>query len=111
MSERRRYPRHPIRLRTLVFRGEEEDAQHRWLRDISMGGLFIEDVDDVSVGDSLRVEVVLYEPGDPINIWLEGEVVRQVDDGVGIRVTAVFQESLDQLRDLLQNAMAPEQGG
>lgn len=101
-QERRQNSRIRLQTPVRVFCDEEgEDAFDTRLRDISLGGLFINTPYAEDLGETCRLEVVLYEPGDPINIWLEGTVVRREAQGFAVRITGFYQESFDRLRDLL----------
>ena len=100
--ERRQNPRIQLSNPVRIFTDEDEDyALPGRLRDISLGGLFIYTTEQVPVGDTCRLEVVLYEPGDPINVWLEATVVRHESRGFAVQITGFYQESFSRLRDLL----------
>jgi len=72
------------------------------LRDISVGGVFVRcSAGSFELGMICRMEVVLYEPGDPINLWLEGEVVRKERHGIALQITRIYQERFEQLHELL----------
>ena len=101
-QERRQNPRIPLSNPVRVFTDEDEDyALPGRLRDISLGGLFIYANDQLPIGDTCRLEVVLYEPDDPINVWLEATVVRQESRGFAVQITGFYQESFARLRDLM----------
>ena len=55
-----------------------------------------------AIGTDCRVEILLCEPGDPLNIWLEGTICRVGDVGVAVRIDSIFQESLERLKGLLE---------
>ena len=101
--ERRENNRIPLNNPVQIFCDDEDEdfPIPGQLRDISLGGLFIHTPVEMAIGDSCRVEVVLFEPGDSINIWLEGEVVRVHRNGIAVQITTIYQESFAQLRDLL----------
>jgi c-di-GMP-binding flagellar brake protein YcgR len=103
-QERRQNRRIQLSNPVRIFTDEDEDEDYALpgrLRDISLGGLFIFANDQVPIGDTCRLEVVLYEPGDPINVWLEATVVRHEKGGFAVQITGFFQESFARLRDLL----------
>lgn len=68
---------------------------------LSMGGLFAAGDVQPEAGAFCRVEILLCEEGDPLNVWLEGWINRSSDQGFAVQVTGVFQDSLDRLRELL----------
>ena len=103
MPERRVHPRLPLPLLVRVFHAESEGPSAALLRDIALEGMFVEGMNDVGLGDECQVEVVLYEPGDLVNIWLEARVLRVSDAGVALAVTGGFEDSLDQLRELIDD--------
>jgi len=72
------------------------------LLNLSVGGLFVRGCVREDIGTICRVEILLCEPGDPLNVWFEGEVRRVTGEGVGIRIDSIFQDSLDRLKLLLQ---------
>lgn len=100
MKDRRRHHRipadHPVR----IFIDEESWFPGR-LRDISFGGMFVVCDPNLIMGSCYRAEVVLWEPDDPINIWVEGQVVRCTNDGIGFRIAPLYQHSFDRLRELI----------
>ncbi len=104
-QDRRKNTRVKLSMPVRVFCDEDseeaDDAIHGWLQDISLGGLFILTGDVADIGDTCRLEVVLYEPDDPINIWLEGDVVRREKKGFAVHITSFHQRSFARLRDLL----------
>ena len=100
--DRRRNTRMAMRTPVLIFADDsDDDPIPGRLRDVSLGGLFIHTDEPMPGGQTVRLEVVLYAPGDPINIWLEGDVVRQESAGFAVQITGFFQESFARLRDLL----------
>lgn len=115
VQDRRKNTRVRLRTPVRIFCDEDgEDVFDGSLRDISLGGLFIHTPYAEDLGEVCRLEVVIYEPGDPINIWLEGSVVRRESRGFAVRITGFYQESFARLRDLLlyggeesAEAMAP----
>jgi len=72
------------------------------LLNLSVSGLFIKSRGEEEIGTICRVEILLCEPGDPLNVWFEGEVRRITDDGIGVRIDSIFQDSLDRLQNLLE---------
>lgn len=100
-QDRRRNTRVAMRTPVQIFADDSNEPIPGRLRDISLGGLFIYTDEPMPIGQTVRLEVVLYAPGDPINIWLECNVVRQESTGFAVQITGFFQESFAQLRDLL----------
>ncbi len=68
---------------------------------LSMGGLFAKGECTPEAGAFCRVEILLCERGDPLNVWLEGWIARSGERGFAVRVTGIFQDSLDRLRELM----------
>jgi hypothetical protein len=101
MAERRRYARVALNIPTVVTL-EDGDQVSGILQNLSLGGLYLEVDWRLPVGAHCEVEICLCDEGDPLNIWIEGRVTRATDRGAAIVATAVFQDSLDNLRELLQ---------
>ena len=101
MINRREHARVNLDTPVRIFLSEEGDPITGTLHNLSMGGMFIGCTDALPLGTRCRVEVVIYEPGDSINIWVEGLVVRVTRAGVALQITAAHQESFSSLRDLL----------
>ncbi len=68
---------------------------------LGMGGLFARGERAPEAGAFCRVEILLCERGDPLNVWLEGWIARSDERGFAVRVTGIFQDSLDRLRELM----------
>ena len=102
MQNRRKNTRVQLNNPVQIFCEDDEDYPiPGYLRDISLGGLFIYTTEKLPIGENYRLEVVLYEPGDSINVWLEGKAVRQEQQGFAVQITGFYQESFARLRDLL----------
>ena len=107
--ERRLHPRKAWR-QPVVFENEfGEGMVYLYSRDISMGGIFLEESPPFRLGTRLFVSFAL--PGSELPMRLTGQVVRMIEhdkerqtQDAGIRFLELSQSALQQLSHFLQTA-------
>jgi len=72
------------------------------LKNISLGGVFIETTHRLSEGESCALEIDLTGHASLLRIQVEGDVVRCEDDGIAVRFTKIDLDSLIHLRHLIK---------
>ena len=80
LPEKRLHPRKPFRL--YVRLTCDKVTQEKQARDISLSGIFVEDVDSIEVGKEVQLSLPFSNQG--CHIKMKGKVVRVTEDGVGI---------------------------
>ncbi|MFP4445598.1 MAG: PilZ domain-containing protein [Desulfosudaceae bacterium] len=79
--ERREHLRRPVRL-TVTLAGGQVSGPKK-VRDLSLGGIFVETKDDITPGQALQISIPF--TNHDRRIRLKGKVVRVCDDGIGIQ--------------------------
>ena len=79
-TDKRQYPRKPLRLNVSVTRGGVSGTG--MARDISLGGLFLETMEEMAPGQVLQLSIPFTNQDRQIKV--KGKVVRMTEDGVGI---------------------------
>ena len=79
-TEKRLHPRKPFRL--YVRLTCDKVTQEKQARDISLSGIFVEDVDSIEVGKEVQLSLPFTNQG--CHIKMNGKVARVTEDGVGI---------------------------
>jgi|GEM_PF-2144318 len=79
-AEKRQHPRKPLRLNVSVTRGDVSGTS--MARDISLGGLFLETMEEMAPGQVLQLSIPFTNQDRQIKV--KGKVVRMTEDGVGI---------------------------
>lgn len=70
--------------------------------DISMGGFFVETMDDLEVGYEGKMELLLDGGLEKVPVEIEGKVVRAGKDGYGVEIVKVYGvDSYDHLKKLV----------
>ena len=100
MMERRQHERQPVSCPVEITIDGDMTIPGE-MCDLSLGGLFVRCDPPPAEGMTCRIEVLLSEAGDRLNVWMEATVARSTDCGAGFQVTTIYQECLDELRDLL----------
>jgi len=97
MEEKRKYPRRKLGC-TALFKGGTMACENVRIRDVSMGGLFVETLNPVSHGETVLVNIDGYHLGKDVGI--KGIVVRHVPEyGMGIQISSTTDD--DHLREWL----------
>lgn len=79
------------------------------VRNISLGGIYIETREPFAVGAHCVVHIELIGPASRLGIQVEGDVVRVEEEGVALIFTKIESDSLIHLRHLIKiHAEAPE---
>ncbi|ABW66693.1 type IV pilus assembly PilZ [Desulfosudis oleivorans Hxd3] len=79
-TDKRQHPRKPLRLNVSVTRGEVSGTS--MARDISLGGLFLETIEEMAPGQVLQLSIPFTNQDRQIKV--KGKVVRMTEDGVGV---------------------------
>jgi hypothetical protein len=72
------------------------------LRNISLGGAFIETTYQLPEGAPCALEIDLTGPASLLRVQVEGDVVRCENDGIAVKFTKIDLDSLIHLRHLIK---------
>lgn len=97
----RKFTRVPFKTEIKVTSGNTVIASSL-VRDISLGGIFIETPDRLPIGAQCAVNIDLIGPATRMEIRVEGEVVRVEQAGVALNFTRIESDSLIHLRHLIE---------
>ena len=100
-TEKRKFTRTPFEMEIRVITDDRIVVSHR-LRDISLGGAYIEVDQPLEEGASCILSIDLIGPRSLLRIEIEGEVVRVEDDGMAVTFTRIDLDSLVHLRHLIK---------
>jgi hypothetical protein len=107
-KEKRQFTRIPFRTEAKISTGSRVISSNN-LRNISLGGAFVEVNEHLPEGEFCVLSVDLIGPASLLRIQVDGYVVRVEDDGMALQFTRIDLDSLIHLRHLIKiNAMDPE---
>jgi len=107
-EEKRQFTRIPFRTEAKISTGSKVISSNN-LRNISLGGAFVEVGEGLPEGEPCVVSVDLIGPASLLRIRVDGYVVRAEEDGVAVKFTRIDLDSLIHLRHLIKvHAMDPE---
>lgn len=108
MKNRRIYSRSQVGIRSeLVYEGITQTV---FLKDVSLGGVYLTGVEGVPADSTCEVRLVLEGSEPPLRISMQGRVVRAHQDGVAFQIEHLDTGSVNHLRNLvLYNSEDPEQ--
>ena len=100
-DSKRKFTRVPFETEIKVTSGDAVIASSL-VRNISLGGIFIETREPLPVGAHCAVNLDLIGPASSLKIRVEGEVVRLEENGVALNFTKIESDSLIHLRHLIK---------
>ena len=104
----RRFTRVPFKTKIEVTSGDAVVASSL-VRNISLGGIFVEPQEPLPVGAHCAVNIDLIGPASRLKIRVEGVVARVEEDGVALIFSKIECDSLIHLRHLIKiHAEDPE---
>ena len=107
-EEKRQFTRIPFRTEARISAGAKVISSNN-LRNISLGGAFVEVNERLPEGEVCVLSVDLIGPASLLRIQVDGYVVRAEDDGIAVKFTRIDLDSLIHLRHLIKvHAMDPE---
>jgi len=107
-GEKRQFTRIPFRTEAKIAAGSKVISSNN-LRNISLGGAFVEVNEHLPEGEPCVLSVDLIGPASLLRIHVDGYVVRVKDDGMALKFTKIELDSLNHLRHLIKvHAMDPE---
>lgn len=108
MNNRRFYSRANVGVRAEL--GYKGMVQKTRVKDASLGGVFLADIENVPEGSQCEVTIILEGIEPEIRIPLVGNIVRVTEDGVGFHIEHLDPDQVSHLRNLvLYNSEDPEQ--
>jgi hypothetical protein len=106
--EKRRFTRVLFRTEVKVTAGDLVETSTQ-LRDISLGGAFVEGLSSLTEGEPCVLNIDLIGPASLLRVEVEGFVTRAEPGGIGIKFTRIDVDSLLHLHHLIKvHSMDPE---
>lgn len=106
--EKRKFTRVLFRTEVKVTAGVRVETSNQ-LRDISLGGAFVEGASSLKEGQPCLLSIDLIGPASLLRVEVEGFVTRAEPNGIGIKFTRIDVDSLLHLHHLVKvHAMDPE---
>jgi hypothetical protein len=107
-QEKRQFTRIPFRTEVKISTCSKVISSNN-LRNISLGGAFVEIGEGLPQGEQCVLNVDLIGPASLLRIQVDGYIVRVENDGIAVRFTRIDLDSLIHLRHLIKvHAMDPE---
>jgi hypothetical protein len=100
-DDKRKFTRVLFRTEVRVTAGDHIETSTK-LRDISLGGAFIEGTSSLQEGEPCVMSVELVGPASLLRIEVEGSVIRAEPGGIGIKFTKIDVDSLLHLHHLIK---------
>jgi hypothetical protein len=100
-GEKRKFTRIPFRTEVRITAGDKEVVSNV-LRDISLGGAYVQVNEPLSEGASCVLEIDLIGQASLLRIRVEGRVVRSDGSGIAVVFMAIDLDSLVHLRHLIK---------
>lgn len=100
-DEKRKFTRIDFRTEIKVSAGEADIISSN-MRNVSLGGIFIDTKETIPVGAECVITIDLVGPASSLRFLVEGEVVRQDEGGIAVRFTRMDADSLIHLRHLIK---------
>jgi len=100
-DEKRKFTRIDFRTEIKVSTGEAEIISSN-MRNVSLGGIFIDTEETIPVGAECAITIDLVGPASSLRFLVEGEVVRKDEEGIAVRFTRMDADSLIHLRHLIK---------
>jgi hypothetical protein len=106
--EKRKFTRVLFRTEVTVTAGDRVETSTQ-LRDISLGGAFVEGASSLAEDEPCVLSIDLIGPASLLRVEVEGFVTRVEPGGIGIKFTRIDVDSLLHLHHLIKvHAMDPE---
>jgi hypothetical protein len=107
-KEKRQFTRVPFRTEAKISTSDTVISSNN-LRNISLGGAFVEVKDRLPEGELCVLTVDLIGPASLLRIQVDGYVVRVEDAGIAVKFTRIDLDSLIHLRHLIKvHSMDPD---
>jgi len=107
-AEKRKFTRVVFRTEVRITAGEAIEISNQ-LRDISLGGAFVEGASSLKEGLPCMLSIDLIGPGSLLRMTVEGYVARREPNGIGIKFTRIDVDSLLHLHHLIKiHSLDPE---
>jgi len=106
--EKRKFTRVVFKTEVRVAAGDAVEISNQ-LRDISLGGAFVEGVSSLEEGLPCILSIDLIGPASLLRVTVEGYVARTEPNGIGIKFTRIDVDSLLHLHHLIKiHSLDPE---
>jgi hypothetical protein len=99
--EQRRFTRVPFKVETRLEVGDRVYAVAE-LYNLSVGGCLLPVEPELTVGEAVRVVIMLTREPAPVEVEVEGEVVRHEDGMTALKFTRIDPDSLFHLRNIIR---------
>ncbi len=99
--EQRRFTRVPFRVETRLETADRVYTVAE-LYNLSVGGCLLPVEPELLVGDAVRVMIVLTRAPSPVEVEVEGEVVRHEDGMTALKFIRIDPDSLFHLRNIIR---------
>jgi len=107
-KEKRQFTRVPFRTEAKILTSSRVISSNK-LRNISLGGAFVEVHEHLPEGEPCVLSVDLIGAASLLRIQVDGHVVRVEEDGIAVKFTKIDLDSLIHLRHLIKvHAMDPD---
>jgi hypothetical protein len=107
-EEKRRFSRIPFRINAELTSNDKVLLVDE-INNLSIGGGFFPIDELLAVGTSCRIELMLEGSSSELSIYVSGEVIRSLPEGVAIQFTRIDPDSLFHLQNIIRfNAPDPE---
>ena len=101
MTGNRRFSRIPFRVQTELVVDETRFTANQ-LSNLSVGGCLLPISAEIPPGSSCTVKILLEGTADPMQVSVEGEIVRTSAEGVAVKFTRIDPESLFHLQNIIR---------
>lgn len=99
--EQRRFTRVPFKVETRLEVGDRVYAVAE-LYNLSVGGCLLPVEPELNVGEAVRVVIMLTREPAPVEVEVEGEVVRHEDGMTALKFVRIDPDSLFHLRNIIR---------
>jgi hypothetical protein len=100
-TEKRKFTRIPFRTEVRIST-EDQVLVSNWLRDISLGGAFVQVTPALKPGATCSVQLDLIGAATLLRITVEAEVLRVDTEGVALKFTNIDVDSLIHLKHFIK---------
>jgi hypothetical protein len=108
LPEKRKFTRVLFRTEVRVKAGDQVVTSTH-LRDVSLGGAFVEGISSLKEGEPCLLTIELIGPASLLRVEVEGAVTRSEPNGIGVKFTRIDVDSLLHLHYLIKiHSIDPE---
>ncbi len=101
-DERRRDKRVQFKTKIILKSGASEISLYGSSKDLSVKGIFLETDQNISIGTTARIEVLLTGREEKLVLQIMGKVVRKGAAGVGIEFDSMDIDSYTHLKNIVR---------